>query len=432
MYFIYTALLALGLLLSLPYWLLQMARQSKYRAGLKEKLGLFPERLKQRVAGRVIWVHAVSVGEVLAVSNLIAKMREAFPHHRVLVSTTTRTGQKLARERFGEENAFYFPLDLPFAIQGYLRRLRPELVVLAETEFWPNFLRLAHGSGARVVVVNARISDRSLPGYRRWSGVLRRILQNVDVFLAQTKEDAERLVEIGAEAGRVRVSGNLKFDVPAPAEPAIAGSLRNAFQESSAGPVIVAGSTVEGEEELVLKGFGDVRARHPRAVLLLAPRHPERFNAVARAVEECGLQLWRRSLWNGEALSGGVFLLDSVGELAGLYSLADVAFVGGSLVRRGGHNIIEPAKYGAAILVGPHTENFRDIVSLFEKREAVRIVQAGGFSPALLELLENRAERESLGTCALKTWQSQMGATERTLRELEQLISGRASFTSHS
>ena len=222
-------------------------------------------------------MHAVSVGEVLAVSELVRKLRQRFPKYRVVVSTTTATGQKLARKHFGEDSVFYFPLDFAFAIRPYLSVLRPQLIVLAETEFWPNFLRLAHASGARVAVVNARISDRSWPGYRRFRRILKRVLQNVDLFLAQTEEDASRLRDIGAPADRVQVSGNLKFDVSAPAPPPIVASLRSNFQQAGAGPVVVCGSTVEGEEGLLLRAFENVLASHPRAVMILAPRRPERF-----------------------------------------------------------------------------------------------------------------------------------------------------------
>ncbi len=190
MYLIYTALLAAGLLVSLPYWLMQRLRHGKYRAGLGERLGRIPQRLAAQPARPAIWIHAVSVGEVLAVNGLATELTKRFPQHRVVVSTTTDTGQKLARTRFGAENVFYFPLDFAFAIRPYLRLLQPELVVIAETEFWPNFLRLAHASGARIAVVNARISDRSLSGYRRFRHFLASVLQNVDLFLAQTSEDA--------------------------------------------------------------------------------------------------------------------------------------------------------------------------------------------------------------------------------------------------
>ena len=252
------------------------------------------------------------------------------------------------------------------------------MVVIAETEFWPNFLRLAHASGARIAVVNARISDRSWPSYRRFRGLLRRLLANVDLFLAQTPEDAARLRDIGAAPERVRVTGNLKFDVPAPAPPAIVESVRGSIAATGAGPVLVCGSTVEGEESLLLKAFENLLVQHPRAVMILAPRHPERFAAVAALLEQMSIRFLRRSLWNGESLTGGVLLLDTIGELAALYALADIAFVGGSLVPRGGHKIIEPAQHGVATVVGNHTENFRDIVSLFREPRCGADCRSGG------------------------------------------------------
>jgi 3-deoxy-D-manno-octulosonic-acid transferase len=421
MYLLYSALLAVGLLVSLPYWMFARRRSGRYREGLGERLGRVPPRLQPQ-SDPAIWVHAVSVGEVLAVSELVKELRRRFPQYRVVVSTTTATGQNLARKHFGEDSVFYFPLDFEFAIRPYLSVLRPRLIVLAETEFWPNFLRAAQVSGARVAVVNARISDRSWPGYQRFRPILQKVLQNVDLFLAQTEEDASRLRDIGAPAERVQVSGNLKFDVTAPAPPAIVASLRSTFQQAGAGPVVVCGSTVEGEEGLLLRAFENVLASHPRAVMILAPRRPERFGEVAQLLEQLGIRFWRRSLWSGDAIAGGVFLVDSIGELASLYVLADVAFVGGSLVPRGGHNIIEPAQHGVPIMVGNHTENFRDIVSLFQSQDAVRVVGEAEFPLVLMDLLSSEAERVALGRRGAETLRSQMGATEKTLRALEQLL----------
>ena len=411
------------MLVSLPYWLFQMARHGKYRKGFAERMGQVPARL--RLPGeqeRVIWVHAVSVGEVLAVTGLVEELQSRFPQHRIFISTTTDTGQVLARKRFGEANVFYFPMDFAFAIRPYLRALRPQLVVIAETEFWPNFLRLAHAGGARIAVVNARISDRSWPSYRRFRGLLRRLLVNVDLFLAQTQEDAARLQDIGASLERVRVTGNLKFDIPVPAPPAIIESVRTSIAATDAGPVLVCGSTVDGEEPLLLKAFENLLVQYPRAVMMLAPRHPERFVAVAALLEQMSIRFCRRSLWNGEPLGGGVLLLDTIGELAALYALADIAFVGGSLVARGGHNIIEPAQHGVATVVGHHTENFRDIVSLFQSRDAVRVVGPAELPLVLLELLGNDTERRALGLRAAETMRSQVGATARTAGELQELL----------
>src|SRR5690348_8170661 len=239
MYALYKVFLAVAAILSAPWWLWKLATSQKHRTGLRERLGKVPKHLASVDGRPTIWVHAVSVGEVLAVSALISELRRELPEKRVVVSTTTATGQKLARERFGQENVFYFPLDFGFAIRPYLNALRPELAVLAETEFWPNFIRMAKAQGARIAVVNARISDRSLPGYRRWRRWTRRVLENIDLFLTQNEEDARRLIEIGAARQHVQVSGNLKFDIQAPRETEIVKQLRLAIQRESAGPVIV-------------------------------------------------------------------------------------------------------------------------------------------------------------------------------------------------
>jgi len=421
MYWIYSALLAVGLLVSLPYWLLEFLRHGKYGDGLGERLGRFPERLSANDQPAV-WIHAVSVGEVIALSELVSRLRRELPRHRIVVSTTTATGQEMARARFGDDSVFYFPLDFRFAIRPYLRRLKPDLIVLAETEFWPNFLRLAHASGSKIAVVNARISDRSLPGYKRLHRLVARVLKDVDLFLAQADEDARRLREIGASHPKVVVCGNLKFDVPIPSPPAIVESLRLAFEGSQAGPVLVCGSTMDGEESLLLQAFHNILVSHPRAVMILAPRHPQRFSSVARLLQELKIKFWRRSGWQGEPIFGGVLLLDSIGELGAIYALADIAFVGGSLVPVGGHNIIEPAQYGVAIVVGNHTENFRDMVGLFQSRNALRIVGPAELPLVLTELLSDETERAATGHRAAETLRSQMGATQRTLDALRQLL----------
>jgi 3-deoxy-D-manno-octulosonic-acid transferase len=429
MYFFYSSLLALALLISLPYWLLEMIRHGKYKKGFGERFGTVPERLKINSNSRTIWIHAVSVGEVLAIAELAANLRQQY---RVVISTTTDAGQALARQRFGERNVFYFPLDFKFSIQPYLDTLRPELIVLAETEFWPNFLRLGKLGGARIVVVNARISDRSFPGYRRWCGILHRILLNVDLFLAQSDVDASRLADIGAPPDRIRVSGNLKYDVGAPPSVPLVAELRNMFKQTSAGPIIVCGSTVDGEELVLLRAFENVVASHPSAVMILAPRSPERFDIVANILEELRIHYWRRSHWkNSEAvpldISGGVILLDTIGELAAIYALADIAFVGGSLEPYGGHNILEPAQHGVPIVVGRHTENFRDIIALFQRHNAIQIVGPTELSQVWMELLADNETRETLGRNAAQTARSQTGVTQKTLDALTELLSGTSS-----
>ena len=459
MYFLYNALLAAAMVLSLPFWLWKMLRVGKYRTGLAERLGLVPKRMV-RGDGQAIWIHAVSVGEVIAVTGLVEELRRRHPRVEVFISTTTATGQKIARSRFGAERVFFFPLDFGFAIHRWLKVLRPSLVVMAETEFWPNFLRLAKASGAKVAVVNARISDRSLPGYMRWRRWLRPVLGTVDFFLAQSVTDAARLVAIGAPAERVQVSGNLKFDAQPPSARGFAEALRTRFLAAEASPVLVCGSTTaapdnvagnnaanvavnfantipKNEEQILLAAFAEVLREFPAAVMILAPRHPERFAEVAAMIAATAFRFWRRSHLEPDAiLRGGVLLLDSVGELAAVYSYATIAFVGGSLVARGGHNILEPAHFGIPIIVGPHTENFRDIVMLFEMNDAVRVVgktSDGGnadfnsvdaiakkLAEVWLNLLRDGTLAE-LGLRGQQTLRQHRGATARTVLALEAL-----------
>jgi 3-deoxy-D-manno-octulosonic-acid transferase len=420
MYVFYSLLLALVALFSLPWWALQMLRLGKYRAGLAERLGFVPARLKNAAPGS-IWIHAVSVGEVLAVSRVVTELRNKYPARQIFISTTTITGQRLARERFGEAYCFFMPLDFGFCVRAYLGALKPQLLILAETEFWPNLLHLAKKSGSAVAIVNARISDRSFPRYRRFRWFFKRVLSSVDLFLAQTSADATRLREIGAATERVRVSGNLKFDIRPPSQSTLAANLRNAIAKDS--PVIVCGSTAEGEEDPLINAFRQVQQQFPSAIMILAPRHPERFEKVAGLISSFGLAFVRRSAWSaGQQIKSGVFLLDTVGELAALYALADIAFVGGSLVPVGGHNILEPAQFGAAIMVGPYTFNFREIVSIFEKGNAVRVVQVERLSHDLLALLQNKEERSGLGQRAKELFAQHAGATQKTLQALEPLL----------
>jgi 3-deoxy-D-manno-octulosonic-acid transferase len=296
------------------------------------------------------------------------------------------------------------------------------VVVLLETEFWPNFLRQAHRT-AKVAVVNARISDRSLPGYQRHRKFIGGVLENVDLFLAQSEGDAQRLVRIGAAAERVQVGGNLKFDWSPPLEAPIVDAMRRKIAEQQLFPVIVAGSTVDGEDALVMHAFEEVCGGFPNALLILAPRHPERFGSAADAVSASGFQVRRRSEWKGESLeiAAGIFLLDSIGELASLYQLADIAFVGGSLVPRGGHNILEPAYFGRPILVGPYMENFRDIAKSFLDAHALTICNEKHLGKHWSELAGDVKQRTRLGMSALAVMEINTGATARTLAALKKL-----------
>ena len=424
MYIAYSLLLAAALLLSLPWWLIQMLRHGKYRAGIKERLGVVPGRLRQSVQPGGIWIHAVSVGEVLAISNLVKELETAYPGIAIYVSTTTLTGQQLARTRFGAHRCFFLPMDFVFSVSAYLNMLRPKLLVLAETELWPNLLHRAHMRGTRIAVVNARISDRSFPRYRKFHRFLRPVLAQVDLFLAQTEEDGQRLTLIGAPPERVHVSGNLKFDVRASAATSIAAELRRAIPAGTL--VIVCGSTTEGEEELLLEAFRTLLRQIPAAIMIVAPRHPERFEKVVSLISSSGIPWARRSAWSlPNHLSNGVFLLDSVGELASIYALADIAFVGGSLVPVGGHNILEPAQYGVALTTGPHTFNFREIVRIFEDGGGMMLVTAENLSQELLNLAADQEKRRQLGQRAKKLFVRHAGATRKTREALQPLLENR-------
>ena len=430
--FLYNVGLLLALVLGAPWWLWQMATTRKYREGLRARLGGVPERFAGRhldagvgTSGSKpsIWLHAVSVGEVLAVSRLVAELDAGLPEYRVLISTTTRTGQALARERFGEERVFYCPLDLPWAVAAYLRALRPRMLVLAETEFWPNLLQGCFRRGIPVVVVNARISDRSWPRYRRLRRLWRPFLSRLTAVLAQSEADAFRLRALGCQPERVAVSGNLKFDVRA-GEPAAATRL---IGDRAAGlRLVVAGSTLEGEEAILLAAWGVILASQPNMVLVLAPRHPERFDSVAESLEGSGFP-WRRRSEFREAMlvSGEIVLLDSIGELASVYSLASVAVVGGSLVPAGGHNPLEPAQFGVPVVMGEHFANFRGIVEAMRAREALKIVRPEELAGTVASLLGDRASAEAMGERGRQVFEEQAGATGRTVSILREILGKR-------
>ena len=423
---LYNLALMAGLVLSAPWWLWQMAR--KYREGLGARLGLVPERLIQELdaGGRrpVIWLHAVSVGEVLAVSRLVAELDQVMdgemPACRVVVSTTTKTGQALARERFGAARVFYCPLDLPWAVGAYLRAIRPAALVLAETEFWPNLLAGCARRGNPVMVVNARISDRSWPRYRALAGLWRPFLSRLTAVLAQTEVDAERLRALGCVGATV--GGNLKFDVRATVEAEATKRLR----DLGAGlRFVVAGSTLEGEEQMLLDAWPQLLAAEPGLAMVLAPRHPERFGAVAALVARSGLAWRRRSeLGTDDLAAGEIVLLDTIGELASVYSLAAVAFVGGSLVASGGHNPLESAQFGVPVVMGGSYENFRAIVEDLLEHGGLLVVSPESLAAELARLLGDPAAAQALGEHGRRVFAQQAGATGRAVAAVGEILAG--------
>jgi 3-deoxy-D-manno-octulosonic-acid transferase len=423
--FFYNLMLLAALLAGAPWWLFRLATTEKYRDGLWERLGRV-RGLEGRAGRPLIWVHAVSVGEVLAVSRLVKELDDALPDYFVAVSTTTRTGQELARARFGRSRVFFCPLDLPWAVRAYLKALQPRILVLAETEFWPNLLSGCFLRGIPVMIVNARVSDRSWPRYRRLRWLWRPFLSRLSRVLAQSETDAERLKEIGCDPERVSVAGNLKFDVRGVD---LTGATELLKAQAGELRLVVAGSTLEGEEAALLEAWPRLLEADERLAIVLAPRHPERFGDVAALLETAGVRWVRRSNWpsnwaGAPALlqPGQIVLLDTIGELASVYSLAAVAFVGGSLVAAGGHNPLEPAQFGVPIVMGPHYANFRSITDDLRAHDAIRIAAREGLAAALIEFLEDRAAAEAMGERAKQVFERQAGATGRCVQALRELL----------
>jgi len=419
------ALLAV-LILGAPYWLLRMVTSGKYRAGLAFRLGFIPQSLRDAVTGRkVVWLHAVSVGEVIAVSRLINDLRTALPEHIVVVSTTTLASHQLAQQRFGAATVFYFPIDLSFVVRRYLSVLHPALIILAETEFWPSLLAESAGKSIPIVVINARISNRSLPRYKRLRCLWKKLLANITIFLAQSNEDARRLKAIGAPVDRIQVTGNLKFDVCVAEENELTRAVRAALPTNT--KVLVAGSTLDAEEAALLKAWPQIISSSPDTIMLLAPRHPERFEAVAQLLETSGITWHQRTKWltsrpTAPLTPGSVLLLDSIGELAACYALGSIAFVGGSIAKGGGHNPLEPAQFGVPVVMGPSLENFRSIADAMLANEALILVDEKSLALAITRLLSKRSEALAIGARARMVFESQGGATARTLSAILNIL----------
>ncbi len=430
MYLLYSILLVIWGLLLTPVFLYKALRLHKRVPGISQRFGRLPD--STRFDGRkTIWFHSCSVGETLSLQPLVHALRERFPEARFLFSTVTKTGQQVAIQRFaiyGHGNTFYFPIDLAFAARRVLRWIQPAMLVIVDTEIWPNTLRLAYLRNIPVVLVNGRISESSFRYYRWARPMLSRVFRNYRILIMQSKEDAARIAQIGAPQEKIVVTGNIKYDKLAEKETAhtLARSLGEEFGlEDRSAPLIVAGSTHQGEEQILLQVLQQIRCipglQHTR--LLLAPRHPERFDSVAQLIVRSGFEIRRRSDGTGQGLDASVFLLDSLGELAVAYRFATVVFIGGTLVRHGGHSIVEPAMYSKAIVIGPSMENFRQISDEFRAHNGIRQIRAEEENRELQikqlldvfrQLLQNEADRNALGAAAFSILERNRGAVHRT------------------
>lgn len=418
-----------------PYLVYRWASTGRYREGWAEKLrGEAPLRIGNRPC---LWFHAVSVGEVLLLRPLIEEMSRRRPSWEIVISTTTSTGLAVARRTFPDLVTFYAPLDFSWATRRAVARIRPTVLALVELELWPNLIRAAKRAKAKVAIINARLSSRSFRGYRRLRRPLRSTLLRIDAVAAQDAEYAARFVELGIPEDRVRVTGSVKFDgLESDRNNMKTRALRTLLGLSPSDLVFVAGSTMEGEETAVLAAYMAARRQHPCLRLVLVPRHAERFDRVAEWLERSGQPFVRRSRLDGSAPPPGgmppVILIDTIGELGAVWGLADVAFVGGSLLPgRGGQNMMEPAAFGASVMFGPHTTNFRETVEQLLRHEAARrVADAEDLTRSLLADLEDPEAAANRGAAGRTLVLSQHGAAGRTLAELDRLVdpapSGRA------
>ena len=420
MYTAYSLLYTTGLCLYAPRALWRMLRRGRYRRGLRQRFGAVPQEVLD-VGGGAVWIHAVSVGEVHAAKGVIAHFERLLPGVPVVLSTTTDTGQALAR-RAGAAACFYCPVDLPWAVNRYLEALRPRAIILIETEIWPNLLHCSAQRGVPVALVNARLSAQSHRGYARLGRVWRRIMEQFAVVCARTAREASRFRDLGVADDRLFITGNLKADARVLTSPvSVRQELAEQLGLNGDAPLLAAGCTMPGEEAVVLDAFRAARANAPAARLLIAPRHPERFDQVAALIGEAGFTCRRRS--GGGPAAADVLLLDSIGELPAAYGLAVASFVGGSLNDGGGHNLLEPAIYGQPVIYGPHMRNFAELAAALRAGGGgLQVDNADELAMAWSSMLSNDVRRRTIGAMARRVALRDASAGARTARILADLI----------
>jgi len=411
-YFLYNLLL----FAAFPVLLIKALIDSRYREGLAERLGIIPDGLIRSLEGkRPIWYHAASVGEVIASKKLIDEIKKRWPEKKILVSTFTATGNQTARKKLLADGVIFLPVDLPFIISRAMRRIDPSILIIMETELWPNLIGIAGRKNIPVVIVNGRISDRSIKGYRRIRALLRKIFENCSLILTQSEANSGRFIELGAAPGRVKSTGNLKFDFTARTEGL-------PFMKKWGGRVFIAGSTHSGEDGPILDCFIALKKKHPDLKLLLAPRHPNRSEEIEGLLAKRDLGYDKRSV-AGNAVTKDILLLDTLGELAISYREAEVVFIGGSLVPVGGQNVLEPALYGKPVLFGPYMQNFREADEiLIEAKGGIKVSNKDELEGVLDRLLSDPSLCEETGRRAREAVAKNQGATKRTLEVLADLL----------
>jgi len=417
MYFLYNVILMLGTVIFLPVILFKLVTVPKYRGGLTQKLGRLRKGVLRTIgSSRPIWIHAVSVGEVMAAHPLIRELKKVYPQRKLILSTVTMTGNYTATRRVPEADAvFYFPFDFPWIVRRVIRGINPEIVLIAETELWPNFFRELHREGIPSAVINGRISPKSHRNYLKFKALFSRVFEHVTLFCMQSEQDALRIQDIGAAQDKIIITGNLKFDqkiAPVKSSPIGLPQKRK---------VIVAGSTHRGEEAVLLEIFTRLREKYPELILIIAPRHPERFEEVEVLVNSAGYECQKRTALKGNVKN--VLLLDTIGELRTFYALCDIAFVGGSLVKVGGHNLLEPAAMKKPVVFSRYMFNFREISeALISSGGGVMVKDKGELYTQIDGLLSDPARARRMGERAYSVIEANSGAAKKTIESISRLL----------
>lgn len=441
MFFFYNIALTIAFLFLLPRFVFDALRKGKYAAGFWQRLGYLPKLSESEKP--IVWLHCVSVGEANAARPLVVKFLETFPEYRLVVSTTTKTGQQLAQEIFADkaEAVFYMPFDWRFSVRRALQTVKPNVVLLMETELWFNFIRESKRAGASVAIVNGRLSEKSFNRYQWIPRTMRRVLHYVDLALMQHQKDARRIINLNIRASKVKVTGNIKFDQDSDeTKNDSTDYLRDRFAITKDAPLIIAASTHAPEERLVLDAYKTVYKNSSENLprLLIAPRHPERFAEVEKLIKETGFDWAKRSeIESGRDKSAEIILLDSIGELRAAYPLAEIVFVGGSLIKHGGQSILEPAIAGRAIVTGFYTMNFEAAVKEFLNENAlVQLPEltenetSQKLSETFARLLHDSEMRKKLGANALAVMRKNRGATEKTVEQIKLFLENNPPRTS--
>ncbi len=426
MYFIYSFLYFIALILLLPYFIYQEIKSTKYLKSLSQRLGFLPGNLnpKKKLS---IWIHSVSVGETIAAKPIIIQLRRKHPDLKIFLTTTTITGHSVAESSgYPVDALLYFPFDFSLICRKFLRILNPCLLILMEGEIWPNILKECKKKSIKVILINGRISPRSFKRYRVIRPFFKNVLNHIDFFCMQSEEDAKRISEIGAEQKRVLITGNLKFDqVDFSYSKTKIDALKNIFPDTEKDKIIIAGSTHHGEDEIVLEAFNYLRQNYPNLVLILAPRHPERCPQIEILIKKYKISYIRRSEISprSEKVRYNLYLIDTIGELSSIYALGYVIFVGGSLVPIGGHNILEPAFYGKPVIFGKHMDNFQFIASQFLKYKAgLQVSNLKELIDSIIKLLQEQKIYNDMSRNAQKLIDKNKGATHTTIEAIGRLI----------